>query len=50
MNTSAKQTHTQQFYTDVMAGLLSRAGTPEMTMSDTLDMGTISMTIWVPRS
>ncbi|CAB4365717.1 MAG: hypothetical protein F2681_17250 [Actinobacteria bacterium] len=35
---------------DVMAGLLSRAGTPEMTMSDTLDMGTISMTIWVPRS
>lgn len=34
---------------DVMAGLMSRVGTPEMTMSDALDMSTIGMTIWTPR-
>mgnify|MGYP001179301195 CR=1 FL=1 len=34
---------------DVMAGLMSRVGGPEMTMSDALDMSTIGMTIWTPR-
>ena len=34
---------------DVMSGLMSRVGTDQMTMSDALDMATISMTIWVPR-